>query len=160
MTYSYFIYIDDYTEFYDDTDKPIIKLGETCPDDTYDSSFNNFCINLDEDIFHFVKNPNELLKHNNPYIKNLETKEMVIRAYTSDKKLDDIDNNKDKLIRIDNSNCVEKIKKNYSINDKESLIIHVMKLVKIVTPIKSQIMPIILKIIVMNVKMNILTLLM
>ena len=129
MCYNYipknlFIFIDNYTEYYNNIDKPIIKLGEKCPNDTYDSSFDNFCINKEEDIFHFILNPNELLKHNNPYIKNLETKEIVIRAYTSDKKLDDIDNNEDKLIQINNSNCQEKIKKNYSIDEKESLIIH------------------------------------
>ena len=120
---NFFIFIDNYAEYYNNTNKPIIKLGERCPNDTYDSSFDNFCINEEEDIFHFIINPNELLKHNNPYIKNLETKEIVIRAYTSDKKLDDIVNNEDKLIQIDNSNCQEKIKKNYSIDEKESLII-------------------------------------
>ena len=129
MCYNYipknlFIFIDNYTEYYNNIDKPIIKLGEKCPNDTYDSSFDNFCINKEEDIFHFILNPNELLKHNNPYIKNLETKEIVIRAYTSDIKLDDIDNNKDKLIQINNSNCQEIIKKNYNIDEKESLIIH------------------------------------
>ena len=105
---NYFIYIDNYTENYNNTDKPIIKLGKECPNDTYDSSFNKFCINLDEDIFHFVKNPNELITFNNPLIKKLETKEMIIRAYSSEKQLENINNNKNKLIQIDISICEQK----------------------------------------------------
>ena len=120
----FFIYIDNYTHFYNNTDKPIIKLGEKCPSNLYDSSFDNFCINLEEDIFHFVVNPNELIVYHNPLIKRLVTKEMVIRAYSSDKKLDKIDNNKDKLIQIDNSKCEKKIKETYKIDNKESLIFH------------------------------------
>ena len=85
---------------YNNTDKPIIKIGENCPNDSYVSSFNNYCINLEEDIFHFVTNPNELLTYNNPLIKRLDTKKMIIRAYSSDKQLDNIDNNKDKLLYI------------------------------------------------------------
>ena len=121
---NFFVFIDNYTELYNNTNKPIIKLGEVCPNNTYDSSFNNFCINLDEDIFNLIVNPNELLIYNNPLIKKLKTKEMVIRAYSSDKKLDNIDNNKDKLIQIDISQCEAKIKNYNQINDKESLIIH------------------------------------
>ena len=121
---NFIIFIDNFAEYYKNTNKPIIKLGEVCPNDTYDSSFDNFCINVEEDIFHFVINPNELIQRNNPYIKNLESKEIVIRAYSSDKKLDDMDNNEDKLIQIDNLNCHAKIKKYYDIDDKESLIIH------------------------------------
>ena len=67
-------------------DKPVIKLGEECPNNTYDSSFNNFCINLEEDIFNLVANPNELLVFNYSLIKKLKTKEIVIRAYSTDKK--------------------------------------------------------------------------
>ena len=121
---NYYIYIDDYTEKYNDVDKPIIKLGEECPDDTYDSSFNNFCINSEEDIFHFVLNPNELIEYHNPLIKRLETKEMLIRAYSADKKLDKIDNNRDKLIEIDISNCENKIIIYYNISNEELLIFH------------------------------------
>ena len=120
----FFIYIDNYTDFYNNTDKPIIKLGEKCPSNSYDSSYDNFCINLEEDIFNFVVNPKELIVYHNPLIKRLDTKEMVIRAYSSDKKLDKIDNNKDKLIQIDNSKCEKKIKESCEIDDKESLIIH------------------------------------
>ena len=121
---NYFIYIDNYTENYNNTDKPIIKLGKECPNDTYDSSFNNFCINLDEDIFHFVKNPNELITYNNPLIKKLKTKEMVIRAYSSEKQLENINNNKDKLIQIDISKCEQKIKSNYGFSNDKVLIFH------------------------------------
>ena len=121
---NYFIYIDDYTEIYNNADKPIIKLAEVCPDDTYDSSFNNFCINSEEDIFHFVLNPNELIEYHNPLIKRLETKEMLIRAYSADKKLDKIDNNRDKLIEIDTSNCENKIIIYYNISNEELLIFH------------------------------------
>ena len=120
---NYFIYIDNYTEFYFNTDKPIIKLDEDCPDNTYDSSFNNYCINLEEDIFHFVRNPNELLAYNNPLIKRLKKKEMIIRAYSSNIKLDNIDNNKDRLIQIDTSHCENKIKDYYNLNNEKPLII-------------------------------------
>ena len=120
---NYFIFIDDYTENYANTDIPIIKLGETCPDDTYDSSFNNYCINMEEDIFYFIKNPNELITYNNPFIKKLETKEIIIRGYSSDKKLDNINNN-DKLIQIDISNCENKIRTKYQISNEKLLIFY------------------------------------
>ena len=119
----FYVFLDNYTEFYNNTNKPVIKLGEECPNNTYDSSFNNFCINLEEDIFNLVANPNELLVFNNSLIKKLKTKEIVIRAYSTDKKLDDIDNNKDKLIQIDFSKCETKIKKSNQMNYKESLIV-------------------------------------
>ena len=121
---NFFIYIDDYIEIYNNTDKPIIKLAKECPNDTYDKSFNNYCINLEKDIFHFVKNPNELIKYNNPLIKRLKTKEMIIRAYSSDKKLEYIDNNKNKLIEIDISNCENKIRMSYDFNNEKLLIFH------------------------------------
>ena len=82
----FYVFLDNYTEFYDNTNKPVIKLGEECPNNTYDSSFNNFCINLEEDIFNLVANPNESLVFNNSLIKKLKTKEIVIRAYSTDKK--------------------------------------------------------------------------
>ena len=122
---NFFIYIEDYTNFYQNTNKPIIKLiREECPNDSYDSCFNNFCIKSEEDIFYFVKNPKELLAYNNPLIKRLDTKEMIIRAYSSDKKLDNIDNNKDRFIQIDTSKCEKKIKERFNIDEKSSLIIH------------------------------------
>ena len=117
----FLVYIDDYIEKYNNTDKPIIKLGEICPNNSYDSSFSNYCINLEEDIFHFVKDPNELITYNNPLIKMLGTKEMIIRTYSSDKKLDYIDNNKDKLFQIDISKCENKIRMSYQIS-KEKLL--------------------------------------
>ena len=118
---NFIVYIDDYTEIYDNTDMPIIKLGETCPNNNYDSSFSNYCINLEKDIFHLVKDPNDLITYNNPLIKRLEAKEMIIRAYSSDKKLDYIDNNKDKLIQIDISNCEDKIRTKYQFNNEKLL---------------------------------------
>ena len=121
---NFFIYIDNYIEFYPNSDKPIIKLGEECPNDSYDSSYNNYCINLEEDIFHFVKNPNELITEKNPFIKKLETKEMIIRAYSTDKQLDNIDNNKDKLIQIDISNCENKIRMKYQFSNEKLIIFH------------------------------------
>ena len=121
---NFFIYIDDYRELYNNTDKPIIKIGENCPNDSYVSSINNYCINLEEDIFHFVTNPNELLTYNNPLIKRLDTKKMIIRAYSSDKQLDNIDNNKDKLIQIDISNCENKIRMKYQFSNEKLIIFH------------------------------------
>ena len=118
---NFLVYIDDYIEKYNNTDKPIIKLGEKCPNNNYDSSFSNYCINLGEDIFYFVKDPNELITYNNPLIKMLETKEMVIRTFSSDKKLDYIDNNKNKLFQIDISKCENKIRMSYQIS-KEKLL--------------------------------------
>ena len=35
------------------------------------------------------------MAYNNPLIKRLKIKQMIIRAYSSDKKLADIDNNKE-----------------------------------------------------------------
>ena len=85
---------------------------------------NNFCLRLEEDIFHFVKNPKELLAYNNPLIKRLDTKEMIIRAYSSDKKLDNIDNYEDKFIQINTSKCENKIKEFYTFDENKKLIIH------------------------------------
>jgi len=119
---NFFIFIENYSEFYSYANKTIITLGDRCPNDTYDSSFSNFCINSEEDIFHFVENPNKLITYNNPLIKKLNTKEMIIRTYSSDKKLENIDNNKDKFIQIDISNCERKIKARYEIDNDESII--------------------------------------
>ena len=121
---NFFIFIDNYNVHYNNTDKPIVKLGKVCPDDTYDSSFNYFCINIEEDFFHFIKNPNELISFNNPLIKRLDTKKIIIRAYSSDKKLDNINNNKNQLIQIDISNCENKIRKKYQFNKEKLLIFH------------------------------------
>ena len=120
---NYYIYIDNYNNIYQDIDKPIIKLSNKCPNESYDSSFNNYCIKLEEDIFHFVQNPNNLITYNNPIIKFLETKNMVIRAYSFDKKMEDINDNKNKFIRIDISRCVDKLKQNNTINNEESIIV-------------------------------------
>ena len=79
---------------------------------------------MEEDIFYFIKNPNELITYNNPFIKKLETKEIIIRGYSSDKKLDNIDNNNDKLIQIDISNCENKIRTEYQISNEKILIFH------------------------------------
>ena len=120
---NYYIYIDDYNDTYQDNDKPIIKIKEECPDGSYDSSFKYFCIKLEEDIFHLIENPNDLIRYNNPMIKYLNTKQMIIRAYSSDKEIDDIDNNKNKKIRIDISLCEQKIKKYHNLSNAEILII-------------------------------------
>ena len=119
---NFFIYIDNYNECYYNTTNPIIKLGDKCPDDLYDSSFDNFCINSDEDIFHFIKNPNKLINYNNPLMKKLTKKKFVIRAYTTNKKLEYIDNDKDKFIQIDISLCKKKLKSSYGFNEEKSLI--------------------------------------
>ena len=119
---NYFVYIDNNTDIYYKTDKPIIKLSEKCPGDFYDSSLNKFCINLEEDIFNFITNPNELIVYNEPLIKKLKTKEYVIRTYKSNKKIDDINNNKDKFISIDISLCEKKLKGYYNISNDEPLI--------------------------------------
>ena len=113
---NYYIYIDNYNDIYHDNDKPIIKIKEECPDDSYDSSFKYFCIKLEEDIFHFIENPNDLIRYSDPMIKYLNTKKMIIRAYSSDKEIDDIDNNKNKKIRIDISLCEQKIRQYYNIS--------------------------------------------
>ena len=120
---NYYICIDDYNDIYHDNDKPIIKIKEECPDVSYDSSFKYFCIKFEEDIFHLIENPNDLIRYSNPMIKNLKTKQMIIRAYSSDKIIDDIDNNKNKKIRIDISLCEQKIKQYYSFSNDEKLII-------------------------------------
>ena len=49
---------------------------------------------------------------------------MIIRAYSSDKKLEYIDNNKNKLIEIDISNCENKIRMNYNFSNEKLLIFH------------------------------------
>ena len=49
---------------------------------------------------------------------------MIIRAYSSDKKLEYIDNNKNKLIEIDISNCENKIRMSYDFNNEKLLIFH------------------------------------
>ena len=49
---------------------------------------------------------------------------MIIRAYSSDKKIDNIDNNNDKLIQIDISNCENKIRTEYQISNEKKLIFH------------------------------------
>ena len=120
---NYYIYIDDYNDTYQDNDKPKIKIKEECPDSSYDSSFKYFCIKLEEDIFHLIENPNDLIRYSDPMIKYLKTKQMIIRAYSSDKKIDDIDNNKNKKIRIDISLCEQKIKKYHNLSNAEILII-------------------------------------
>ena len=56
--------------------------------------------------------------------KKLKTKEMVIRAYSSEKQLENINNNKDKLIQIDISNCENKIRMNYKLSNEKLLIFH------------------------------------
>ena len=111
---NFYIYIDNYTNNYFNIDKPIIKLGEKCPDYNYDSSLNNFCINLEEDIFNLVTNPKELIIYNERLIKKVETKNIIIRTYKSNNKLDDIDNNKNKYIHIDISLCEKKLKEYYT----------------------------------------------
>ena len=121
---NYFIYIGNYNEKYPNTDEPIIKLGKECPNESYDSSFNNrFCINSEEDIFHFIKIPNDLITYNIPLVKKLWSKNMVIRAFNSGQKMKYIDNDYDKLIQIDVSPCEKKLKEMNEISDEESLII-------------------------------------
>ena len=48
---------------------------------------------------------------------------MVIRDYSFDKKMEDINDNKNKFIRIDISRCVDKLKQNNTINNEESIIV-------------------------------------
>ena len=70
-----------------------------------------------------MTNPKELIIYNEPLVKKLETKNMVIRTYKSYNKLDDIDNNKNKYIQIDISLCEKKLKEYYTnINNDKPLI--------------------------------------
>ena len=121
---NYFTYIDNYNDIYENSDKPIIKIMDKCPDDSYDSSFKNFCIKSEQDIYYFIPNPNELIGYNNPLIISLKTKNIIIRAYTSDLKSDDLKKYDNKLFKIDISPCEKILKKVYNIGKEESFIIY------------------------------------
>ena len=120
----YFIYIDDYNELYENSNKPIIKIMDKCPDDSYDSSFKNFCIKSDQYIFYFISNPNELIEYNNPLIISLKTKNIIIRAYSSDLKGDEIKKFDNDLFKIDISLCKNILKEIYNIRKEEQIIIY------------------------------------
>ena len=120
---NYSVYIDNYTEFYDNSNISIINIISECPND-FDSSFKNYCINLTKDVYHLIPDPNELIEYDDPLIINLETKNITIRAYASDSKSDDLKYYDNKLFKVDISACEKKLKEYYNISQEESIIIY------------------------------------
>ena len=120
---NYSLYIDNYTEFYDNSNSSIINIINECPND-FDSSFKNYCINLTKDIYHLIPDPNELIEYDDPLIITLEAKNITIRAYSSDSKSDDLKYYDNKLFKVDISACEKKLKEYYNISQEESIIIY------------------------------------
>ena len=120
----YFIYIDDSGETYENSNKSTIIISDKCPDESYDSSFKNLCIKLDDDIFHLITNPNELIDYNNPFIKILKTKNLIIRAYSKNSKIEEMEKYDNKLYKIDIIPFENILKEKNIIGKEESIIIY------------------------------------
>ena len=71
----------------------------------YDSSFKNYCIKLAEDIYYLIPDPNELIEYHDPLIISAKTKNITIRAYSSDHQNSEIKYYDNKLFKIDISAC-------------------------------------------------------
>ena len=120
---NYSLYIDNYNEFYDNINIPLINLIKECPND-YDSSFRNYCINSTKDIYYLIPNPNELIDYHDPLIIPLETKNITIRAYSSDSKSKKLKYYDNKLFKIDISPCIKLLKEYYGLYQEKSIIIY------------------------------------
>ena len=120
---NYSLYIDNYSEFYDNSNIPLINIINKCPIG-YDSSFKNYCINSTLDIYHLIPDPNELIEYNDPIIISLETKNITIRAYSSDSKDNDLKYYDNKLFKVDISACEKNLREHYNIPQEESIIIY------------------------------------
>ena len=120
---NYSLYIDNYSELYDNSNYSIINIINECPSD-YDSSFKNYCINSTKDIYHLIPDPNELIEYNDPVIITLETKNITIRAYSSDSKDNDLKYYDNKLFKVDISVCENKLRDKFNIPQEESIIIY------------------------------------
>ena len=121
---NYFVYIDDYNEVYDINKKPIIKISDECPNNSYDSSFKKYCINSEQDIYYLIPNPKELIEYNNPLIISLKKKNIIIRAYTSDLDSNDMKKYDNKLFKIDISFCEDLLKQYYKMKKEDPIIIY------------------------------------
>ena len=121
----YKIYVDNYEEKYtDDLNYAVIKIAEECPDDSYDSSFNNICIKTFQDIFYLI-NPLDLIKYNNPQIIWIKGRTILFRVYTSDIQIDKIvTNSGGHYSIIDISKCEKILKEYYKISPDKSLLIY------------------------------------
>ena len=117
----YSLYIDNYIELYDNSNIPLINIIDECPND-YDSSFMNYCINSNDDIYYLIPDPNELIEYHDPLIIPLETKNIIIRAYSSNSKSNDLKYYDNKLFKVDISECEKKLKDYYNIPQDESII--------------------------------------
>ena len=120
---NYSLYIDNYSELYDNTNISIINIIKECPNG-YDSSFLNYCINLTKDIYYLIPDPNELIEYDDPLIISLETKNITIRAYSSGSKHDDLKYFDNKLFKVDISSCENKLREYYNIPKEDSIIIY------------------------------------
>ena len=80
---NYSLFIDNYNDKYDSSNIPLINIINKCPNG-YDSSFKNYCIKLAEDIYYLIPDPNELIEYHDPLIISAKTKNITIRAYSSD----------------------------------------------------------------------------
>jgi len=128
MCYNYIpknnkIYVDNYDERYNDNfDYAIIKISDQCPDDSYDSSFNNICIKTSQDAFYLI-NPLDLIKNSNPKILWLKEKTLLLRAYTTEIQLNEIKTNSGgQYTTIDISKCEKELNEFNGINSDEALL--------------------------------------
>ena len=83
------IFIANYNESYDNINIFLINIINKCPND-YDSSFKNYYVNSTEDIYYLIPDPNELIEYHDPLIISLKTKNIIIRAYSSDSKSNEL----------------------------------------------------------------------
>ena len=120
---NYSLYIDNHIELYDNSSIPLNNIINKCPNG-FDSSFKNYCINSTDDIYYLIPNPNELIDYHDPLIIPLKTKNITIRAYSSDSKRYELKYYDNKLFKIDISHCEKLLKEYYGLSQEESIIIY------------------------------------
>ena len=121
---NYSIYIDNYYEVYDNSNIPIVNIVDECLNDSYDSTFKNYCINLETDIFYLIPDPNDLVEYHDPLIISLETKNITIRAFSSNSQSEELKSYDNKLFRIDISPCEKILREYYNLAKDEQIIIY------------------------------------
>lgn len=121
----YKIYVDNYEEKYaDNQNNAVIKISEKCPDDSYDSSFNDICIKTFQDIFYLI-NPLDLIKYNNPQIIWLKEETILLRTYTTSIQINEIiKNSGGQYSIIDITTCEKILKEHYNISPVKALLIY------------------------------------
>jgi len=121
----YKIFVDNYEVKYTDNQSyAIIKISEQCPDESYDSSFNDICLKTFQDIFYLI-NPFDLIKYNNPQIIWIKERTILLRTFTTDIKLNEIiANSGGQYSIIDISKCENILREYYNISQNKALLIY------------------------------------